>query len=391
MRILQIVKYYYPAMTFGGPVRCVYNLSKYLASKGHHVTVLTTDALDIDTNIRIKERYAVSENVEVFRFPNLSRFFGWFITPTVFQKLGLNIKEFDIVHLHEYRTFQNMSFYFTNFLKKPYVITPHGQLFTAYVGDSINNILLRNAFDPIFGRRLLKGASRVLALTKSEASRCVQFGANIDAVSTIPNGINLDDFLSIPNKNEFKSRFGITEENIILYIGRINKRKGIDILINACSKLFLKHNNIKLVIAGADDGYLGDAIKLVRSLKLESKILFTESLSRRQVLAAYNDATIVVCAGIQEGLPIVLLEAGLMGKPVIVSNDSAVDFVRKGKFGLTVEYGNESQLAQALETLLNNRVLLKDLSKNGKEFISKNYSWETVGKKIEAIYSDIVN
>ena len=57
MRILQITKYYYPSVSFGGPVQCTYNISKYLVKKGHDVTVYATDTADISSNARIKEKF----------------------------------------------------------------------------------------------------------------------------------------------------------------------------------------------------------------------------------------------------------------------------------------------------------------------------------------------
>ena len=80
------------------------------------------------------------------------------------------------------------------------------------------------------------------------------------------------------------------------------------------------------------------------------------------------------------------LEAGLMGKPVIVSDAPAMDFVRIGKFGLVVKYGNVSQLTEALETILNNPDISVDMGKNGKKFALENYSWETIGKRFEDLY-----
>ena len=391
MKILQVVKYYYPAMTFGGPVRCAYNLSKYLAQKGHSVSVVTTDALDINTNVRIKEQYEICKNIEIFRLPNISRAYGFFITPTIFTKLGKNLKDFDVVHLHEFRTFQNLSFYYTNRLKIPYVLTLHGQLFTEYIGDSLGTVMLRTAFDPIFGKRMLKGASKILALNHSEAKKCIKFGASPSKIAIVPNGIDIADFSNIPEKGKFRLKYGIKQKKLVLYVGRINRRKGIDVLIKACSKLFKKRKDAILMIVGADDGYLNEAKMLVNSLNLVSQIIFLGGLPRLDVLSAYNDADIVVCAGTQEGFPIVILEAGIMGKPMVVSDDSGADCVRTGRFGLTVKYGNTLQMIEALETLLNNPSLCIELGENGKRFVSQNFSWENVGEKIEKLYCSIKN
>ena len=107
--------------------------------------------------------------------------------------------------------------------------------------------------------------------------------------------------------------------------------------------------------------------------------------------AAYNDCTVVVYASHHEGFPLVPLEAGSAGKPVIVTDIPAMNFVREGQFGLTVKYGNVIQLKEALETILNNPEISKEFGRNGKKFISTHYSWQFIGKKIEDIYYEIDN
>ena len=390
MNILQIIKYYYPAMTFGGPVRCSYNLCEYLAKKGHKVTVYTTDALNIDANTRIETKHEFVGNVEVFRFPVLSRVAGLFISPRLIAKLRENIGDFDIVHLHEYRSFQNIVYYYINAHRVPYVMTLHGQLFTAYVGDHMNSVALREVFDSFFGKRLLTQASKVLALTETEAEKCSRLGVESTRMLVVPNGVDPADFSKIPDKGDFKREFSLNADNMILYLGRIDKRKGIDILIKACSRLFKQRENAKLVIAGADFGFLSEARALVRLLGVENKVLFSGGLSREQVLAAYNDASVVVYAGIQEGFPIVPLEAGIMGKPVVVSEDPATDFVKRGRFGLSVKYGNVLQLEEVLKFILDNPEKAAEMGSKGQTYIRSNYSWNVIGKKIEDIYYNIL-
>ena len=86
MNILQITKYFYPAVSFGGPVQCTYELSKYLVKRGHRVVVYTSDALDIHSNSKIKERHQIIDGIEIFYFQSIARFFaGIFITPKMIQ------------------------------------------------------------------------------------------------------------------------------------------------------------------------------------------------------------------------------------------------------------------------------------------------------------------
>ena len=387
MNILHITKYFYPSISFGGPVQCSYNLSKYLAKKGHNVTVYATDALEINTNVRIKEKHQQINGVEVFYFPNLARFYGLFISPSIISTIRKNINNFDIVHLHEYRTFQNLAFYF-NKKHVPYVVSCHGEF--SYEKESWDWFALRRLFERAFGNKLVYDASGMLALTQFEAAQYLDGGVDPAKVVVIPNGVSVEDFSDSSLAGTFKKSYKINEEKVILYLGRIHSGKGIEVLVKAFALLSKEQNNIKLVLAGPNDGFLAVLKKLVEELHLTDKVLFTGPLNRKQVLAAYSDADVVVYASIQEGFPLVPLEAGIMGKPVIVTDTPAMDYVRKGNFGLTVKYGNIPQLKSSLKKILNTPELSRELGVNGKSFIRQNYSWETIGERIEELYNSIL-
>jgi glycosyltransferase involved in cell wall biosynthesis len=388
MNILQITKYFYPAVSFGGPIQTTYNLSKYLVKRGHRVVVYTTDALDICSNAKIKEEYQLIDGIEVFYFRSIAKLFaGIFITPNMIHALRKNISTFDVVHLHEYRTFQNIAFYYLNRNRVPYVLSCHGEF--SYQKESLDWFLLRRVFESSFGKKLVKGASTLHALSQFEATQYIDTGIKRNKITVVPNGVTPEDFSDISQTSEFRKFFGINEAKVVLYLGRVHKDKGIDTLVKAFANLSQTRDNIKLVIAGPDDGFLAPLKEIAKELNITGKVIFTGSLNRKQVLAAYNCATVVVYASIQEGFGIVPLEAGLMGKPVIVSDAPAMDFVKKGKFGIVVKYGSVSQLIEALEVILSNPELSREMGENGKKFATENYTWDTVGKRMEDIYYDI--
>lgn len=387
MHILQITKYFHPAVSFGGPVQCTYNLSKYLVSRGHKVTVYATDALDISSNARIKGTYHCIDGIEVFYFRNIAKCYGFFISPELIHTLKKNINKFDIVHLHEYRTFQNLVFHFLNRKRVPYVLSCHGEF--TYKNNPWDWSFLRKLFERSFGNRLVKDASKLLALTQFEAEQYLASGIDINRIQVIPNGVNPEDFSETFPAGTFKRVFRIKTEEIVLYLGRIHKDKGIDVLVKAFALLSKERRNVKLVLAGPDDGFTGTLKSLVQKLHLEDKVIFTGALNRKQVLLAYSDADIVVYPSIQEGFPIVPLEAGLMGKPVIVSDAPAMDFVEKGKFGLSVKYGSHTDLEKALEMILIDSAISKEFGKNGRAFVLENYSWPIVGKEFESVYNNL--
>jgi len=128
VRVLQIIPYFAPAWSYGGPPRAVYELSKALVRRGHSVTVLTTDAYS--STARIDSTREPTE-VEVHYAPNLSNTLAWrchtFLPIGTGRFLREHVTEFDILHVHMYRTLQNViALKQSKWSKVPYVFSAHG-------------------------------------------------------------------------------------------------------------------------------------------------------------------------------------------------------------------------------------------------------------------------
>jgi glycosyltransferase involved in cell wall biosynthesis len=387
LRILQVTKSFHPAVSFGGPVQCAYNLSKYLTKMGHEVSVYTTNALDLNPNAMIKDRFRVISGVEVSYFPNIVQTYNIFFSPNIIGALKKNLHRFDVVHLHEFRTFQNVAFHYSRTDSIPYILSFHAQL--TYKDEMVRRAPFRILFDDTFGRKLIKNASKLHALTHFEASELIQSGVEKDKIAIIPNGVAPEDFANPPSSGHFKELFKIGEEKLILYLGRIHARKGLDFLVRAFSLLAKSRTDVKLVIAGPDRGFLKPLMEIIADLHLNDRILLTGALNRNQVLAAYNDADVVVYSTLQEGFPIVPLEAALMARPLVVSSDPSMDFVKEENCGIAVKYGEVAQLADALYTILGDTELARKLGQNGRNVVLKNFTWSKVAEKIEATYFEI--
>lgn len=390
MKILQVIPYFYPAWRFGGPVKVAYDISKLLVKRGHSVTVYTTDIKD-ETS-RIEAPYIEVEGVNVFYFKNLSVSLAkrkLFITPSSIVALGKNLKYFDVVHVHGIRTTQGPVFH--HFLKRehvPYVLQAHGGI-PMIGGDSYKRL-----FDVLFGYRLLHDASRVIALHKIEAEQYRRMGVPEEKIAIIPNGIDLAEYANLPPKGCFKRKFGIpAEKKIILYLGRIHKTKGIDFLIKTYAHL-TKKMGIKgtvLVIAGPDDGYLGELKQLANFLKITDNLLFTGILSEKEKISAYVDASVVVNVEPKNVFGLVPLEAAACSTPVIVSKTNAISrIIKAGNFGFSANYGDVPNLASKLYGILNDVGLAEKLGKNGRKYVFNHFGWDNIIKVFERVYEETV-
>jgi len=311
-----------------------------------------------------------------------------FLTPQLILYAKEEIKKFDVIHLHEYRTFQNIIIrHYATKYGVPYVLQAHGSL--PRVGSWRK---LKLVYDVLFGYRLLKDVSKVIALSDVEAEQYKIMGVPEDKIAIVPNGIDLSKYAELPPKGVFKKKFNIPEDKkIILYLGRIHKSKGIDFLTKSYAYLVKKmhFDDTILVIAGPDDGYLKEAKKVVTSLGVLSETVFTGPLTEGEKLSAYVDAHLVVNVEPRNVFGLVPLEAAACGKPVIVSQGNGIkEIIRQGEFGFSVKYGDVKRLAEIIAQMLENDYLREKMGENGRRFVFKNFSWRRIIEIYEEVYDD---
>ena len=392
MRILQVCAKFHPYVA-SGSTKVAYHISKELAKRGHSVTVYTSNMKDKYNRIINGDGVEELDGIHVRRFKTVAisatREMKFFITPTLIKMSKEEIRSFDIIHLHEYTTFQNIIIH--HYARKygvPYVLQAHGSL--PRIGAWRR---LKWLYDVFFGYRLLRDAAKVIALGRIEAEQYRRMGVPEEKIAIIPNGIDLSEYANLPPKGCFKKKFGIKEEEkIVLYLGRIHRGKGIDFLIKSFAYLVKNGmENVKLVIAGPDDGYLNEAKSLVDSLGLGDRVLFTGMLHEADKISAYVDADIVVNVEPKNVFGLVPLESAACSTPVIVSIDNAIrNIIRQGKFGFSVKSDDIYELAETMRKMLNDNDLLREMGQKGRRFVFENYNWANIITKLEKVYDEVV-
>jgi glycosyltransferase involved in cell wall biosynthesis len=393
MKILQVTPYFPPGFAFGGPVKVAYQISRELIKRGHEVVAYTTNAKDFGSRLETDSSNII-EGMRVHRFRILSltlvKKLKLFITPQLALFARKEVKYFDIIHLHEYRTFQNIVIYhYTRRYDVPYVLQAHGSI------PRIGKKELKWIYDIFFGYRLLRDASKVIALSRVEAEQYRCMGVPEEKIAIIPNGIDLSEYAELPPKGAFKKKFNIPEDRkIILYLGRIHKTKGIEFLIKAYAYLTKKMNfkGAVLVIAGPDDGYLSVVKSLVHDLSVSNSVFFTGLLSEEDKIRAYVDSDVVVNVEPLNVYGLVPLEAAACSTPVIVSKTNAIsEIVLNGKFGFSVKYDDVTSLASMLYRVLSDEKLAKKLGINGRNYILNNFGWDKIIGKYVQLYEEVIS
>ena len=386
MKILQVTNFFKPSWESGGPARVAYEISKKLVERGHEVTVYTTDGFKWRIDVE-KNKPADVDGIKTYYFRNLSSYLTRkmnlpipYYLPIVARR---TLRDFDMIHIHEYRTV--LAIVVHHYAKKygiPYVLQPHGSL------PRIGKEGLKKLYDWVWGYNILKDASKVIALTKTEAEQCKMMGVDEDKIEIIPNGIDLSEYENPPGRGEFRKKY-LLNEKIILYLGRVHKIKGLDLFARAFAELSKEIDNVKLVIAGPDDGYLTSLKKLVADLEISDKVLFTGPLYGEEKLRAYVDADVYVLPSVYETFPVAVLEACACGVPVIVTDRCGIaDFI-DGNVGYVVEY-DKNQLRDAITKVLSDEGLRRRFRGVGKRLVREKFSWDKVVLDIENIYLSLL-
>lgn len=381
MNVLHATPYYAPAYAFGGVVRAVEGMATTLATRGHNVSVLTTDALSQT------ERYTgaletVENGVRVLRSRNLSvwlRGRANLSTPFGMRQIARDLITWaDVIHCHEFRTAENLLVTpLAAKQHKPLVLSPHGTLTTS-TGRGILKVWWDRLLSPAVARRF----HSVIGLTTAELndvkSLWAQFGAHAE-FAVVPNGVDPDAFHQTTGDNTFRAQWGIGErEKVVLFLGRLHIRKGVDVLIKAFKAANLPDS--RLVIAGPDEGMLP-----VITPMLDERIIVTgylDSEARRAALAA---ADLFALPATGEGLSMAVLEAMATGLPVLISPGCNLPEVATYTAGSIVEPQVEP-LKQALQSMFGDEKRLSEMGTQARQLVLERFTWARVAEQLEDVY-----
>mgnify|MGYP001179127183 CR=1 FL=1 len=380
MKILQVISYFTPKR--GGDVNICYNLSKELSKLGHDVTIVTTDfEYDPDHARSLKD-------VEVIPFRRVANLGLFLYTPQMVGWLRSNISKYDVIHLHNLRSYQSaIVCKYAKEFNVPYIVQPHGTL-----PRIVEKKGLKQLYDMVWGNDILKHASKLVAVSGNEVEQFRQAGIPDEKITVIPNGVNYVSPTDLPPAGQFREQYGIHEKHIILYVGRLHKRKGIDFLIRAFNS-FIKNwtgDDVTLVIVGPDDGYRSILEGLVEQLGLSDKVRFIGFIP--SLAAAYQDADVLVYPSTYEIFGLVPFEALLCGTPVIVTDDCGCgEIIKEAECGYLVRYGDVAGLSETLRSALEHPDVNRGMVVAGQRYVQEHLTWESVVKQVEEMYAGCIS
>ncbi len=384
MKILQVFDWFSLAHG-GGTVDILYRLSRALMQRGHEVVIYTSD-------FELDQEYIDSlRGVKVYPFHSWLNLPGVHLTPGMVGEVRRRLKDFDVIHLHCFRSFQNIVIHhYARRYGVPYVVDAHGSTPRMAGGRRGFKWMLKWLFDVIFGYKLLRDASRVIAQTEVGVSEYKKLGVNKGKIVLISPPFDIKDFSQLPSPGLFRQKYNVKEKRIVLFLGRIHWIKGLDFLVESFSELAQSKSDAILVIVGPDDGYKSTLDKLIEDLDLSDRVLFTGFLGGEEKLSALVDADLLVQTSVYEQGAWAPFEAILCNTPIIVSSNSgAGEDVKRIDAGYLVEYGNKNELRDVMQYVLDNPSEAQKKTQKAKRYIKSKLSLDKGIEKYEELYEEL--
>lgn len=378
MRIAHVVPSYWPASRYGGAIESVHGLCRALAAAGHRVDVFTTNLDGPGVSDVPVGRPVDVDGVRVryFRSPVLRR---WFWSPSMGAALESHAGDWDLLHLH------SVFLWPTTFAARlarrrglPYVLSPRGMLVAGLIRRKSR--FLKSAWMAAFGRRLVREAA-CLHLT-STAERSELEGLGIPSARewrVIPNGIRLEDVpLDLPEPP------GGSERPLVMYLGRIHWKKGIDRLVRAMKWV----PGARLEIIGNDEeGYRPVVERAACEAGVRDRVSIEGPVYGPDKYRRMARASVFVLPSYSENFGNAALEAMAAGCPAVVAPGvGAADLAGRG--GLLVCDSDPERLGPALRELLADDERLARMRRQARQ-TALEMDWSRIAGQMSALYDEL--
>jgi glycosyltransferase involved in cell wall biosynthesis len=400
MHIVALTHLFYPAQ--GGTEISLLEWAKGLVRRGHLVTVVTSNQRNLEdfthpqTNLSLpleeikagiriiripltpKQRFILSKSGALAlrsRFPGGEAF--WFKThvPHLPQMIRI-ARELnpDLIYAVPFPT---ATIYYAMAVAGktgcPWVIQPH--IHVKDINTSLQKIL----------RWIFPKASALLANTKAEKEYLKRMGVPEEKIHVFGQGIDLS-LLEGGDGFRFREKFGLSDEPLILFLGRKVENKGIDTLLETMPLIWEKEPRSVLIMAGQSSPYF-QALFNHHPLSRDPRIFSLDNFPEEEKPDLLTSCDLLVLPSQAESFGVVFLEAWAKEKPVIGARIPAVeDMIDEGEDGFVVPYGDPLSLAAATHTLLKDPELRKKMGEKGRLKITNRFEISRVADRLESLF-----
>ena len=399
MRILQVISSL--ATRYGGPSFLCAELSRELVRQGHQVSIYTSD-MDGSRYLEVPlDRPVLERGVEVRYFRGWTRPSKYIFSPALWRALRETLADFDVVHSYGVYCFCNSAAAFWCRRRGvPYIVFPHGSL-DPYLRR--RNRPRKWLYTKLFAERDYREASAVLFNSKEEMHLASDWsGLKMLRGNTretpkpfvVYGGIGsewLEERDTAAGERFRRKYSALRGRRLVVYFGRINFKKGLDILARAFAQVARGREDLHLVLAGPDnEGYGGRVRGWLAEGGVLEKTTFTGLLEGEERFAVMQQAEVFALPSYTENFGLVVAEAMASGVPVVISDQVNIwPEVSHADAGLVIPCDAEAT-AQALRTLLNDPARGRQMGRNGRKWVAEHLPWKVVGAQMVSAYEEIV-
>jgi glycosyltransferase involved in cell wall biosynthesis len=397
MKILQIGS---PLTTFTGDMGLIFKSSKELIDLGHEVTIVTTDAdsffydkekSKIFSNTRNQlakatEKSIIFKGVPLFALHCKIHKFGFFC-PDAKKFAREIISDFDIVHVCTWYSHICMIFAQVAYEKNiPFIISSWGTLLPSTRKLKKTQKLIA---DQLYTKKILNHATGYQSVGESESKEFLKMGISSESIYRLDNPIELEKF-EITKRGNILKKYNIQDKRFLLFLGRINEKKGIELLLESFFNILKKQNELILVLAGSGTKeYEIEIKKMVNKLKLENNVIFTGLVTENEKLELLESASLFVLTSHSDVHPIAVQDALAMSLPVVITQACDYPEVLNYDAGVIVNE-DVNQITDAILGIINDKERLDSMSKNARNLVLEKFELKIQIKKYEEMYYDVI-
>ena len=386
---------------FAGDSGQMWHTANGLINAGHEVDIFTTDGnpwfydkSKKDSYEKIRKKLLEAKgnvvkikNVNVYTVSCTSPKLGMYSRNTArFAKE--NIKKYDIVYAIHWYNHPVMTFAKIAHEKKvPFILAAYGSL-----QDPARSLNSRGKkiLDFVYTKNMIKNTPGFHSVGELETEQYIKLGISKEKIHHVDHGLVLEDFI-IKNRTDIFERIKINpkKDRYIIFVGRIDKKKGVDILINSFVEIEKNFDDVSLVIVGTGlPSYETELKELVSKLSLK-KVIFTGFVSENEKLELLESATSFITISHSDVHTIAAQEAMAMGVPIILSKASDWPEIDEYNVGVTIDIDVKS-VEDAIKNMLSQNTNLKELSKNAKNLIKEKFLIDSLIPKYEKMFCTVI-
>jgi glycosyltransferase involved in cell wall biosynthesis len=389
MNILHVISTLDPAA--GGTTSVLAGLVRHQGFAGQTVEVCTTDRGHPSS-----KRLGAKSVVGVLNNAAEVHSFAVDVAPLLYSRfmaswLRDNIVRFDVVHIHGvYRFPMVYAAHCAHTQAVPCIVCPHGSLDPYLFRRSSTSVLLKRLYERWFALPMLNAAGAIHYTSEDERKRASFLRLRAPSF-IVANGIDWDRFEQLPRRGAFRAGLGIGAAPLALFLGRVNFKKGLDLLVPAFAKLRRLHPDAHLAIVGPDnEGYGARVRQWIRDCGLEQWVHLVDRLDGPEVLQAYVDAEVFVLPSYTENFGMAVVEAMACGTPVVISDQVNIHHaVRDASAGLVTRCDID-EIAEAMAALLSDEARRQAMGAAGRCAARDLYAWPPIVRQLTLEYEAVI-